>query len=416
MHAIGEALLHDWPGMLGISVAILALFGAGEVLRRTVDLPTEYTRKLAHLGSGVVVFAFPWVLSSAWSVLVLALSFFGILVGGRVTGLLGSVHSVDRQTSGAYLYPFAVYGTWILADGDALRFCVPMAVMAVADTGAAIVGKRAGENKFRVMDGVRSLEGSFTFFALAFGIFLVGLAVDGRGGWPGVLLIALIGGVITTCVEAISVRGVDNLFIPWAGFLVLDRTLRLGLPEMGTWIVGMIIGFAGVIVAWDPAGLRPAGAVAAFLFATLAWAMGGPPWFAPLAALGVMLALVHPRDRDTDLEQIFPAAVGSIVLLIAFAHTGTSDLYLPFLVTVAANGAIALARAGRSWAPLAGLVGALVPGLAARVVSTDVPVPVVCIGGLCGLVAYAVLRGASFPGRRLVASGAAGLVTWLVFS
>ncbi|MFZ5478955.1 MAG: hypothetical protein ACOZNI_19440 [Myxococcota bacterium] len=411
--AIADAARQDWPGMLGISVAIVTLFGSGEALRRLLNVPVEYTRKLAHLGGGAVVMAVPWVLSGHWSVLVLCLAFLGVLVGGRISGQLGSVHAVDRTTGGAYFYPFAVYGTYWLAEGDPLLFCVPLAVMAVADTGAAIVGKRAGETRFRVMDGVRSLEGSATFWAIAFAIFLGGLALDGRGGWPGVLLVALVGATLTTCIEAISVRGADNLFIPYGAYVVLDRTLRLGLEEMGDWIVGMLVGLVAVVAAWGRARLMPAGAVAGFLFGTLAWAIGGPAWFWPLAALVAVLVLARPRAEEADLEQVFPTLVGSIVVLLAFAHEG-GDWYPPFLAASAANGANALALVGegRWWVPAAGLVGAMVPVAAGRLLDEDVPVALLVAAGLAGLCLYAAMRKGPIPGRRLVASACAGLVIW----
>jgi phytol kinase len=411
--AIAEAARRDWPGMAGIAAAIVVLFVAGEVLRRVGGAPVEYTRKLAHLGGGAVVMTVPWVLSSHWTVLVLCAAFFGLLVAGRVTGQLASVHAVDRSTGGAYFYPFAVYGTYWLAAGDPLLFCVPLAVMAVADTGAAIVGKRAGETRFRVMDGVRSLEGSATFWAIAFALFLGGLALDGRGGWPGVLLVALVGATLTTCIEAISVRGADNLFIPYGAFVVLDRTLRLGLDEMGDWIAGMLVGLVAIVVAWGRMRLMPAGAIAGFLFATLAWAIGGPAWFWPLAALVAVLAVARSRTEETDLEQVFPTLVGSVVALLAFAHEG-GDWYAPFLAASAAHGAIALALVGegRWWVPAAGLVGALVPVVTGRLVDESVPVALLVAAGLSGLCLYAGLRHGPIPGRRLVASACAGLLVW----
>lgn len=345
MDSVIAALTDDAWAIAGISVAIVVLFILGEVFRRVFGAPAEATRKLAHVGGGVVVLTFPWIVHSTYTVVLLAASFLGILVAGRVTGILGSVHGVERRTSGAELYPAAVLGTWWLSGGEPLRFCVPMAVMAAADTGAALVGKRMGTAHFRVMDGQRSLEGSLTFFAIAFAIFLAGLAVDGSGGWPGVLLIALIGATITTCVEAISVRGADNLFVPWAGWLVLERTLRLGLDEMSTWIWGMLLSFIGLLLGWEFARLQPAGAIASFVFGTLTWALGGPGWFFPLAALGLVLAILHPKRRDIDLEQVAPLAIGAVAFMAGLEYVGSYTAgAAPYLATLSAAGAIALAR------------------------------------------------------------------------
>jgi dolichol kinase len=419
--ALLDAFRRDAVGMLGIASVILVMFAVGELLRRRWGVEAEHTRKFAHLGGGVVVMSLPWVLSSHWSVAALCVAFFGVLAFGRVTGVLGSVHGVERPTSGAYLYPLAVYGCYRLSElgptagrADPLLFCGPMAVMAVADAGAALVGRRIGETRYRVMDGIRSVEGSFTFFALAFGMLLVALALDGRSGWPGVLLVALVGAVVTTCVEAISVRGVDNLFIPYAGSLVLERTLRLGLAEMGAWIEGMLAAFTVVTFGAWSVGLGAAGGIAAFLIGTLAWALGGPAWFVPLAVAGGLLALVRaPLGREVELEDVFPTLVVSLVVVLGFAHGGDPALYEPYLATVSANTAIGVWLAsGHAHGPrrttIRVVAAAVVPAFVAWSLDPGVAVPRVVLAGMIGMALFHAVRRTPMSGRRLLASVAAG--------
>lgn len=224
MGPLGDQLLADLGGMLGISAAIVGLLVLGEVLRRRLGAEAEHTRKLVHVGAGAVVLSMPWVLAHGVSAVLLGVLFAGILAAGKVTGVLGSVHGVARRTRGAYYYPFAVSGTFVLAEGEPLRFCVPMAVMAVADTAAAMVGHRWGERRYAVGEGYRTLEGTAAFFVLALAIFLGGLLLDGRVSplWA----VAVVGAVATTAVEAVSLRGSDNLLIPLVGLAVLDQALR----------------------------------------------------------------------------------------------------------------------------------------------------------------------------------------------
>jgi len=198
---LGAALWDDVGGAALISAAIFGLFGGAEVGRRLLGLPTEFTRKFTHVGAGVVVLSFPWLVGHTATVVVLALAFAAILVGGRITGLLGSIHGVERRTGGAYYYPLPVPGAWVLSGGDALLYCIPLAVMAVADTGAARVGQRAGETTYRVLDGERTLEGSVTFVALAFWVVLLGCALFGRPPWPDMLLVTLVGAGLSTAAE-----------------------------------------------------------------------------------------------------------------------------------------------------------------------------------------------------------------------
>lgn len=417
---IAAGFAADWPSALLVAGSVVALFGAGEILRRFAKLPVEYTRKFAHVGAGFVVIAFPWMFSSVWTVSVLAFAFFGVLVIGRLTGQLDSVHGVRRRTSGAYYYPFAVLGTFWLSGGDPVLYCAPIAVMALADTGAAIVGTRGGRHRYRVYDGHRSLEGSVTFFGLAFAVLLVALAVAGRPGWPALLLVTLVAATLATATEALSVRGADNVFVPYAVYLVLERTLRLGLADLSGWIGGMLLGLGLVVLHARLARLRPAGGIALFVVGTLAWALGGARWTVPLLALDAAVVGVSALGRaplDLDLDEVVPTVVGSLVLVLAFAHTSASELYLPYLATLGANGAIALARiaAGRRLplAPLA-LLGAGAPLLPALGAAGPTGILAVAGASLGGLALFALLRRTPLVGRRLWASLAAGAAAWLV--
>ncbi|MCP4808590.1 MAG: hypothetical protein GY913_35310 [Proteobacteria bacterium] len=416
--SILEQLALDWKGSLAIATAILLLFVVAEVWKRRTNAPTEWTRKLTHLGSGVIVMTFPWLVESVWSVVLLAASFGGLLAIGKVTGLLSSVHDVERKTQGAYLYPLAVLGVFIASDGDALLFCVPLAIMAVADTGAAIVGKHTGGTKYTVLDGERSLEGSLTFFGLAFAICIGGLALAGRPGWPASLLVTLVVAALTTSVEAVSVRGSDNVLIPYAAWLALDRTMELGLSALEPWLLGMLFAGTTLAVSWRRADLSVAGGVIVWLIGSLAYASGGWTWAVPFYSLyGVFLLAKVPRRPDSGVDDVFATAAGSLALLLAYVHTGSEALLVPFLVTVSANAAILMAFLSRQrsapWR-LAIVAGAFVPPAAAWAMGLRDHVLLVAAGGLVGLGLFLAVERLAFPGRRLVSSLGVGVLAWVL--
>jgi phytol kinase len=415
--ALQEALWADLPGALFISTSILVLFATAEAIKRLRKTPTEWTRKLTHVGGGVIVFGVPWMLQSIWTVVALCLAFAGILIGGRLTGWLSSVHDVERKTSGAYYYPFAVLGLYVLADGDPVLYCIPLVVMAVADTGAALVGKHQGQIRYKVLDGDRSLEGSFTFFGLAFMIVLVGLAIAGRPGWPAMLLVTLVVATLTTTVEAVSVRGSDNLLIPYVAWLALDRTLSLGLAGLGPWIEGMLFTLVLLLITARRADFTVAGGVTIFLIGSLAWALGGIAWWLPPTAVYLLFLVARLPQVNTDLDDVFATGSGPLAMVLAFAHTGDTALYAPFLVTNAATAAILMGFIARSrrW-PLipAAMVGTLVPTIPDLLLGHNPPVLITVAGGLSGLLIFVAIHKAPFPGRRLVASLVTGLGAWLV--
>jgi len=411
-------ILADAPAAAALAVAILALFGVAELIGRTTSVPVEYTRKLTHVGAGAIVMSFPWLIDSPWTVAILAAAFFGVLVLGRATGQLSSVHGVERKTSGAYFYPFAVLGTFWLAKGDPLLFCVPIAVMALADTVAAIVGRKSGAIRYRVMDSSRTLEGSLCFFGMALVLIIGGMALAGQPGWPAMLIVALVAAIMCTATEAISVRGADNLFIPYACFLVMDRTLRLGLSDLSGWVEGMLIGIITVALTYRRASLTPSGSVTLFMVLTLSWALGGWIWTLPLAALFFLYLATVPEPTKgirADLEEVFPTTVGAMMIVLAFGHFEDPVLYVPFLATVAASGAITLSRMAivRGWpqVPLA-LSGALVPIVPVLATDPSIPVIPVLVAAGVGCLAFAALARTSMSGRRLLASLLAGAVAW----
>lgn len=414
-----EAVVADLPGCAVVAGYVVALFVACELLRRWADVRTEYTRKLSHLGAGVIVMAMPWLVSEPWSVTLLGVAMGGLLIGGRLTGWLSSVHGVSRRTGGAYYYPVAVTLLFWLSKGDPLLFCLPLAIMAIADTGAALVGSERGRNRFAVMDGQRSLEGSFTFFGLAFTITAGVLAIAGVPGWPGTLLITLVVALFTTAVEAISVRGTDNILIPYAAWLVLERTLRLGLDEMSAWIGGMLVALVLVMATARAAKATTAGAVTTFLLATLAMALGGWLWLWPLLTISAMYFATRSRGLRLDLSLVFPYTAASLVVMLAFAHTeGEGEwegLYAVYLATVAANAALAC------WIAAPTRLIALYPATIITLVGPalymgqSIPVSAVALTGLAAIPLHNLIKHSAMPaGRRAAATLAASALVWSV--
>ena len=414
-----EELQSDALPAMFVSAGILALFVTGELLHRFRGLRVEVTRKLSHVGAGLIVLSFPWLLSSPWTVAALCIAFAGLLAIGKVTGLLSSVHSVERQTGGAFFYPLAVVGTFWLSGGDPLLFCIPMAVMALADTAAALVGQQVGVNHYRVFDNKRTVEGSLAFFGLAMAICVVGLALAGKPGWPAMLIVAIVAAIMATATEAISVRGADNLFIPYTCFLVLDRTLRLGLRDLSGWVEGMLLGAIILVFSFRSAALTPAGGITVFVVVSLAWALGGLHWLLPLAAFYALYIATLPRDGKirADLDEVFPTTVGSMIIVLTFGHFGDASLFVPYLATLTASGAIALSRMAmvRGWPtiPLA-LAGALSPLVPVMAYEHSVPFAAIGLATGAGIAAFLALTNTHLAGRRLVATLLAGAVAWSV--
>jgi phytol kinase len=240
---------------------------------------------------------------------------------------------------------------------------------------AALIGKGYGSVHFRVVGERRSLEGSAAFFVATFLLVHVPLLLSERTGRLEAVLIAFSAAALVTCFEAISVWGLDNVFIPYGTYFVLAHFLPQDLAEQWKQF-GIIVAFGALASAtirlrW----LRGSGAIAVFLSVYGAYNLGGPQWFLAMVGVSVvLLGLGIPFRRRTatapwDLAQVFHLVIVGMVLLFIHDWTRQSWLFIPYVASLSAAAAIVVAmlvemlgwRLG-SW--IAGGCAALLPLLA----------------------------------------------------
>jgi phytol kinase len=200
--------------------------------QQRLALEAELSRKLVHIGMGLVCLTFPWLFQEVWPVWTLAglaVLALGLVRAqpelkarfGRVLG------GVARESWGELIFPLAVAFVFALAHGNALWFCLPVAILTLADATAALIGRKYGYDRYETDDGWKSVEGSAAFFGVAFGATCVALRWGTNSGWGQILLLAVVMGLILMLMEAIAWRGLDNLFVPLVSYVCLVRLVNL---------------------------------------------------------------------------------------------------------------------------------------------------------------------------------------------
>ncbi len=405
--------------MLGIALPVAIAFGLGEWLRARRGVSGEATRKLAHVAAGATVLAMPWLVTTHWTVLALSAGFLLLLGGARAVGLLQSIHAVDRRTTGAELYPIAVYLTYLLASGDPALYCIPIAIMAVSDPGAAIVGRRMGVVRYRVVDDFRSLGGSVTFFALAFTVTLVSLALAGKNDLPMVLVTALLVALLAMAAEAVSVGGADNLLIPLVAGVVLRSLLGGDRAVLGDWILGATLTLALLLVTATRARLDVSAFLLLFLVGSLAHGFGGHRWLGALTIPWLAwLISAHGSTGEAVLARVGPLVLVTALVVLAAGAFGAPRLELAFM----ASASVLAAQLGASGAPngtgdwlrpLRALAFALLVPLATALVTRTLPGLALAWALVALVVAWGanVLVGRRFPALEGAWRGAFGIAT-----
>jgi phytol kinase len=216
---------------------------------------------------------------------------------------------------------------------------VPILVLTFADAVAALVGVRYGQHKYQATGGRKSIEGSSAFFLAAFFSAHVPLLLASDLGRPETLLIGITFGLLLTMVEAVAWSGLDNLFIPIVGYLLLKTYVKLPADEL---VWRLAVTFLLSVIAWLARGRlwNDAGLILAILFGYACANLGGWEWLAVAAIVFVAVAWLSP-DRDlapvrTVREVGAVCAVGMIWLGIA-NQLDRPELLSPFAGSFAAH-------------------------------------------------------------------------------
>ncbi len=242
------------PLQIAIAFASVAiLLGLMAVVKRLAtahDISSEVQRKLVHVGTGFYALTLPWLFTDDWPVYMLVVLTLVVMAILRLPafakgGIGETLHGVERQSYGDILLAIAVGMVFLLADGIAILYILPIATLTLADAAAALTGSRYGRKFFTVEDGQKSIEGSTAFFMITLVIAMVCLLLLSDVSRPNVILLAAMVAAFGTLVEADSWRGFDNFFLP-AGLLVflamhMDSSWQELMALMAMFVAAIVI-------------------------------------------------------------------------------------------------------------------------------------------------------------------------------
>ncbi|MCC5788889.1 MAG: hypothetical protein JJT75_04595 [Opitutales bacterium] len=337
----------DLLAISAIALFLLLLLVALSVIKKAGQTGSETTRKVVHIGLGLICLSFPWVFSSFLPVLLLCVIslVFLLYVRREDSGLRGVLHGVSRESHGDLYFPIAVTLLFFLHTDPIIQYIIPLLLLTLADAMGALIGVRYGKSHYTTDDGLKSVEGSVAFFLIAFLSTHIVLLLGTDTGRLESLLISVIIGLLVMLVEAISWRGLDNLFIPLGAYLLLDVYLQMGAADLGLRIfILAVIGLFFLLLA-QRSFARSGTLLAGLLTLYLIWGLGGWKWAIPPIAFALSYSLLcprgqpdfHNRHRLLDLGAV--AGGGLCWLFLSMAYN-RPELALPFTLSWAAQTAI----------------------------------------------------------------------------
>ena len=222
---IGERIAVNQLLAFFIAVAyVLGVIGVAELLGARLGYGSDFTRKLIHIGVGMISWALPFLFLTPWPFVAAALTFALLNLLDWRFGFLASMASSDRANLGTVYFPLAAAAVAILLWEQPPLMVAALMPLTWGDGLAAPVGRALGTVSYTVWGHTRTLQGSAAFFGA--GLLFTWLALWLIPGPPaisplGALAPAVAVMIVTTLVEAVSVWGLDNLTVTLAAVVTL---------------------------------------------------------------------------------------------------------------------------------------------------------------------------------------------------
>lgn len=331
--------------MITVATVLAVTFLVLAALSHRRILAAETSRKAAHIAVGLVAVSFGWLFDETLPVTLLSVGGMAFTIAMRMVPFLYRlvgpvVHSVGRRSFGDYCIPVVVPLLHWLAMPDTVMYVVPMLVLTLADSAAALVGRRFGCWAYRTDDGSKTLEGSATV-ALMTGVIVLGALLLEGFGWQRAASLSLLMAILMMLAEAVCWRGLDNLVLPLGSFVLLKTYETLPDQLIIERVLASVVLTAFAMVWHRRAGMMGAAGVAAAFAIYACWAIGGIVWAVQPLVLLVMLPFLGVSRGDDGAHDIGVGPVlsmSSVPLMWLFLESAgaVDSAFLAFLSAWAA--------------------------------------------------------------------------------
>jgi len=342
--------LRELLGATTLLVLFLGVIAFVETLMRKDRLTAESARKSIHVLGGLGCLLFPFLVSSWITVLGLALMFSAILYAGENRKLLKSLSSVERRSCGSLLFPVAIFVLFLLSEGRLWLYVSSLLVLVLADTAAALAGTRFGHCFYETAPGEKkSLEGTLMFGVVGFFSVYLPLLILSDIPHLTCILTALLMAFLLAGLEAVSIGGTDNLFVPLGTCFLLLKLPTKPQAEILFQCLSFVGISAGIFIANQRhATLRTRPLVIFILASFSAWALGSADWMIPVIVGFViynkLCSTCDPLPSDLTARMLLrPMYPSLIILFLANATLAFDDWFAPYMVATATTTSLCIA-------------------------------------------------------------------------
>ena len=208
---------------LGILISYVAIFFVIVMAKLFEKKGSEASRKFIHIALGNWWFIAMYFFDNVWYATFVPATFVIINYLSYKKDLIKVMEREEniKDGPGTVYYALSLLIITIITFGiikKPILGLVPILIMAYGDGFAAVIGKLVKSTKYKVFDSQKSIAGSATMFMISLIILTIYLIYINSPLW---YIKSLIIALLLTFVEAISIRGTDNITVPIVCLLIL---------------------------------------------------------------------------------------------------------------------------------------------------------------------------------------------------
>lgn len=212
--------LQQLLGMVAVTAWLALLVGLAILVRRRWQGQREWSRKLVHMGTGLVVLI-AWACAIDRRIAVVAAALVTLLAAlNHRLQVMPAIEDVGRHSYGTVAYGASITALLALywpARPDAVAAGV--LVMAIGDGLAGLVGPLVPSPSWQVLGQRKSVVGTGAMAAGSLAVLLLVRQLDQAAGSPAAApaagaLVAI--ALVSVLLEQLAILGLDNLTVPLA--------------------------------------------------------------------------------------------------------------------------------------------------------------------------------------------------------
>ncbi|MCI8999501.1 MAG: hypothetical protein HFJ26_00840 [Clostridia bacterium] len=211
----------NWLGII-ISYLYIGIIIAGAKLFEKRG--EEASRKFIHIMLGNWWFIAMYFFTNVWFAIFVPITFVIINYVSYKQDLIKVMERKNQDGLGTVYYAVSLFILAIVSFGiyqKPILGLIPNVIMAYGDGFAAVVGKCIKSKTYKVGETKKSIAGSITMFMISLIFITIFLTTRYTFELWQIVLIGIVMSGIVTIIEAISVKGIDNISVPVSMLVML---------------------------------------------------------------------------------------------------------------------------------------------------------------------------------------------------